>query len=634
MPHPQSRTYGAVACVLLLLDAAGVGAGGGCGRMLLGRLPVDVPDGGADLAIDVSAPGDAPTVKPDAPQACTADGWCWTHPLPTSDRLVNAFAVGPDDLWFIGASGAIVRFAGGVWSTIPSPTDALSTIWASASNDVWVGGAAGPFHWDGRSWMIVPPPTSPSARAVNAIWGCGPKDVWAMGVVATRWDGDKLSFVDMPATAGGFRTVWGSACNDVWAGFIDDTLGSGRIAHWNGSAWATTENRPAEQIIGTGADDVWSLAQGQLYQWSGLGAGTLRDGHTLGLFPLGAAAVGSLNDDRTVSVFARTGGARSLPAPAPDAISALWGRSADDIWGFGARGAASHWDGASWRPQLPAWALSGDDAVRVTGSGPGDLWAVVGSTLLHGDGATWSTALTSQQVGGRVYDLWARAPDDVWVLGGDALIHRWNGSKWATIDPPPRGNTTLEMRAISGTGPDDVWILRGRNSVLHWDGGNWISRQPLVDNLVDIWAPGPNEVWVVGDGLARWSGTGWGAPRIPFMISNAPFTAVGGSGPTDVWILAGGYALKVSDNYGDLNIALSSSWRAASLSATSTGGVWVLFQDGTVASRLYHLTSIDPNERGPAVVAPAGLNDLWAAPDGTLWAAGSGGALIRKRPTP
>ncbi|HET6146822.1 MAG TPA: hypothetical protein VFH68_04775 [Polyangia bacterium] len=631
---------------MLVLGASG--AGGGCGRMLLGRLPVDMPpdggaaspdggaappDGGADLAADVSARADAPTPTPDAPQVCTADGWCWTHPLPTSDRFVNAFAVGPDDLWFIGASGAIVRFTAGVWSAIPSPTDALSTIWASASDDVWVGGAAGPFHWDGRSWTQVPPPTSPGARAVNAIWGCAPNDVWAMGVVATHWDGHQLSFVDMPATAGGFRTVWGSACNDVWAGFLDDGLGSGRIAHWNGSAWATTESRPAEQITGTGADDVWSLAQGQLFQWSGLGAGTLRDGHTLSLFSLGPAAVGSLNDNRTISVFARDG-TSALSAPAPDAVSALWGRAARDIWGFGARGAASHWNGESWTPQLPGWALSGDDAVRVTGSGPGDLWAVAGSTLLHGDGATWSAALTSQQVGGRIFDLWARASDDVWVLGGDALIHRWNGRTWSTIDPPPRGNSTLEMRAISGTGPDDVWVLRGRNSVLHWDGATWLGRQPLVDNLVDIWSPGPNEVWVVGDGLARWSGTGWSAPRIPFMVSNAPFTAVSGSGPTDVWILAGGYALKVSDDYWDLNVAVSSDWRAASLSPTSTGGVWVLFQDGAVASRLYHMTSIDPYEHSPALLAPAGLNDLWAAPDGTLWAAGSGGALIRKRPAP
>jgi len=629
-PFPAAR-------LALLLGAAVVATGSGCGRMVLGLLPADKPDGGdvPGATPDAGTPdgGDAPGATPDAPPVCTADGWCWTHPLPTSDRLVNAFAVGPDDLWFISASGTIVRFAGGVWSAIPSPTNALSTIWASASNDVWVGGAAGPFHWDGQSWMLVPPPTSPGARQVDAVWGCRPDDVWAMGVVATRWDGHELSFINMPATANGFRTLWGSACDDIWGGYLDAALGVGRIAHWNGSTWTNTEDRPAEQITGTGSDDVWSLAQGQLYHWSGLAPGTLQDSHTLNLFPLGGAAVGTMSDSRTVTVHARGGAATSLPAPAPDGVSALWGRSASDLWGFGARGAASHWNGTSWTNHLPTWALGAGDAVRVTGSGPGDLWAIVGNTLLHGDGVTWSTALTAQQVGDRIYDVWARAPDDVWVLGGDKLIHHWDHTSWTTMNPPLQDSTTGELHAISGSGPNDVWILRGHNSVLHWDGSNWINRQTQVDNLIDIWAPGPNEVWVVGDGVEHWSGSGWSVPRIPFAISNAPFTAVGGSGPNDVWILAGGYALKVSDNYGDLNVAMSSSWHAASLAPASGGGVWVVFQNGAIDSRIFHLTSIDPNTRGPTQVAPAGLNDVWAAPDGTLWAAGSGGALIRKRPT-
>lgn len=630
------------AWIWFLLCAAGAGAG--CGRMLIGQEAVGLPDaggrGGADAsAADTSPPGkDSPTAPPDLPQVCTAAGWCWTHPLPTSDRFVNAFAVGADDLWFIGASGSIVRFAGGAWSAIPSPTDALATIWASASDDVWVGGAAGPYHWNGRAWTQVPPPTSPDARAVNAIWGCAPDDVWIMGTVATHWDGRTLSFVDMGLDTGVFRTVWGSACNDVWAGSLRDSLGSGRIAHWNGSAWMVTENRPGEQVAGTGADDVWSLAQGQLFHWSGLGAGALRDSHTLNLFPLGDTAVGTMSDTHLISVFAR-GGAMALPAPAPapapDGVTALWGRSASDLWGLGARGLATHrGDSAAWTAHLPGWALSGDDAARITGSGPSDLWAVVGNTLLRGDGSTWSTALTPQQVGGRIYDLWARAANDVWVLGGDALIHRWNGAAWKTEDPTPRGSTTPEMRAISGTGPDDVWILRGRNSVLHWDGATWISRQPMVDNLVDLWAPGPNEVWVVGDSVSHWRGTGWSPPRIPFAIGNAPFTAVGGSGPADVWILAGGYALQVSDDYVDLNVALSSSWRAAALAPAGGGGVWVLFQEGTTASRLFHLTGPAPGGSGTTLLAPAGFNDLWAAPDGTLWAAGAGGALMRKRPAP
>jgi hypothetical protein len=622
----------------------------GCGRRLVGRVPVQsVPDGGADDAdagsADVSDAADASDAldAPDAPpptlpEVCTSEGWCWTHPLPTSDRFVQAFAIGDDDLWLIGASGTIVRFAGGVWSTIPSPpTDALSAIWASASDDVWVGGIGGPFHWDGHAWTQTGITSSPSDRVVNGLWGCAPNDVWAVGPVVSRWDGAQWNYVSMPIVPGEFQAVWGSACDDVWVGFLDDAVGSGKILHWDGSAWLTTETRPAEELTGTGPDDVWSLAQGQLFQWSGLGPGTLRDSSTSSLFPVGAAAVGTMNDAHAVTLFAGGGGAgTSLPVAAPPEVSSLFGRSANDIWGFGDLGVVTRWDGAAWTAELPGWALSRDAGVRVTGSGPTDLWAIVGATLLHGDGSTWVAMLGPQDVGGRIYDVWARAPDDVWVLGGDALIHRLTGAGWQTDDPPPRGATTPEMRKIWGNGPDDVWIVRGRNSLLHWDGASWISRQPPVDNLVDVWAVGPNDAWVVGDAVAHWRGDGWDAPRSPAVPGSTPFTAVGGNGPTDVWVLAGSYVWKMSDDYTTFIEAFGTGSRVVALSPTGTVGIWVLIQDDTFAvSRLYRLTGTDPTTdtfQGP--LGPAGLNDLWAGPDGTLWATGTGGALIRRRPTP
>src|SRR6266700_6441633 len=304
----QGKPFGA-GVVLPLLGVAMLALGAGCGRMVLGTLPGDQPDGGPDIGSDhgtgddatgdtpagdtttgggdahandahVDSGNDAPGTDTGAgdvapgdgsatdatgdasgdvpvvlPQVCTPEGWCWTHPLPTSDRFVQAYAIAPDDLWLLGASGTIVRYAGGVWSTIPSPpSDALAAIWASSSSDVWVGGSAGPFHWDGHGWTQIPPPTSPGARAVTAIWGCNPNNVWVMGVVATHWDGKDLTFVDMGLNPGGFRALWGTACDDVWTGFVDDSLGSGRVEHYDGNAWTTTETRPIEQLVGTGSD--------------------------------------------------------------------------------------------------------------------------------------------------------------------------------------------------------------------------------------------------------------------------------------------------------------------------------------------------------------------------------------------
>jgi hypothetical protein len=655
----KTRTCGGLVLLPLLSLVGMTAAGVGCGRMVIGHLPAGGrPDGSSDLPTDaggdtagdtaVDSTGDATVGVPNLPQVCTSDGWCWTHPLPSSDRFVAAYQVAPDDLWFIGANGTIVRYAGGNWSALPSPTNRLSAIWASGSDNVWVGGPAGPFHWDGGAWMLVPPPTSPEARAVNGIWGCGPDDVWVMGTVATHWHAGQLTFVPMQIEAGGFRAVWGTACNDVWAGFVDDSLGSGRVLHFDGTSWTTTANRPAEQLIGTGTDDVWSQAQGQLFQWSGLAAGTQRDGRTLDLFSAGNAAIGTLNDARAVSLFARGGGMSTLPALAPDAVMSLWGRASDDIWGFGARGVATHWQGSSWTAQLPGWAISAGAASKITGSGPTDLWAVVGGDLLHGDGTTWRTALAARAAGGGIYDVWAPSADEAWALGFDDVIHRWiapgssagadagGGAGWTIVDPPPRGATTPEMRAISGTGPNDVWVLRGRNSVLQWNGMTWVSRQPLIDHLTDVWSSAPNEVWVVGDSVSRWSGTGWSPPRLPGAIGSTPFSAVGGTGPTDVWFLAGGYALQLAPNAWDVSVVLNTGWRGAALTPGGLGGgVWALFQDGTTASRTYRLTAAAPSGTGTTpVIGPAGLNDLWAAPDGTLWSAGGDAALLRRRPTP
>ena len=135
----------------------------------------------------------------------------------------------------------------------------------------------------------------------------------------------------------------------------------------------------------------------------------------MNLFAIGTDAVGTIDDRQVISIYPRTGATSSL-APAPDEVTALWGRAANHIWGFGALGFAAHWNGTDWTAELPGWALTHADAVKVTGSSATDLWAVAGGTLLHGDGSTWETALAPQAVGGTIHDVWARAADDVWVL--------------------------------------------------------------------------------------------------------------------------------------------------------------------------------------------------------------------------
>jgi hypothetical protein len=592
-------------------------------------------DGSADGS-DGSPDGPAPLPPPDVPQVCTADGWCWTHPLPTNDRFVQVLGVGDEDVWLVGASGTIVRHAAGRWSTIPSPADALSAIWANGRDDVWVGGPSGPYHWNGSAWSQTGLGTSPGRRAVRALWGCARDDVWAAGGVITRWDGESWRFVDLP-TDQPWQALWGTRCDDVWAGQLDPRTGAGATWRFDGAAWKKLDDRPAERIAGTGPEDVWSFAQGALYHRAGLDAATpglmapMGDGdgdgaRALGLFSLATDGVGVMEVGRGVSL--RTpGGTTSLPQAAPDAVATLWGKSANDIWGVGAGGTAWRWDGQTWTRVLPAWSLASDAATRIIATSATELWAIVGGALLRGDGRTWTPVLSGAETGGGVNDVWASGPDDVWVATASGHLLHSDPSGWHPEDPWPGAVLGEPIRRISGTGPRDVWVVRGDSSVLHWD-GDWVGRDPDDDRITDVWAAAPDDAWIVGQRVAHWRGGNWQAPpRIPAAAASAAFTAVAGTGPADVWFLAGGYLLQLSADGRDLSVALNTDWQGIALARSPTGGVWAMFRDGAVASRLYH--SLDLST---VVLAPAGLNDLAAPGDGALWVAGPGGALLRKGP--
>lgn len=61
---------------------------------------------------------------------------------------------------------------------------ALSTVWGSGPNDIWMAGQLGRLrHWDGVKWRVAAVATGklPVQKAVHAISGSGPNDVWVVG---------------------------------------------------------------------------------------------------------------------------------------------------------------------------------------------------------------------------------------------------------------------------------------------------------------------------------------------------------------------------------------------------------------------------------------------------------------------
>ena len=147
----------------------------------------------------------------------------------------------------------------------------------------------------------------------------------------------------------------------------------------------------------------------------------------------------------------------AYPLPQGNALQAVWGTSASDVWVAGETAGALHYDGTTW---------------------------------------TWYAA------SGRV--IWGSGTNDVWI-GGSGGIYHWNGTAMSHSDS---GDITV----LGGTGPTDVWAYSRPGAIMHWDGTTW-SNEPLP---AAGWRPiafgGSTATWCISDqgGVAKWLGTQWG----------------------------------------------------------------------------------------------------------------------------
>jgi hypothetical protein len=78
------------------------------------------------------------------------DGAEWhTQTTGTVSTLNAIFGISPNDIWAVGEHGTVLHFDGSGWSTIAvgGLDDSFRAVWGSASDDVWIGGDSGMFHW-------------------------------------------------------------------------------------------------------------------------------------------------------------------------------------------------------------------------------------------------------------------------------------------------------------------------------------------------------------------------------------------------------------------------------------------------------------------------------------------------------
>jgi hypothetical protein len=266
----------------------------------------------------------------------------------------------------------------------------VNSVWAANADVAWAATNDGLLRRMGGKWRQVP--GSAGAQFFD-VWGSGPDDVWAVGVVpltgpwvVRHWNGSTLLDVaDSPAVQASASIIAGSGPNNVWF------IGQDALNGWDGSRWTTVAfqsntNSPITDAWTSAKDDLWVVDRGGVVRrWNGT---------TFGVF--------------------KSGGGE---------LRGIWGASASDVWIVGAT--ASHWDGQAWTSTslMPTTSVSDTTLYAVGGSASNDVWAVIpGGYAFHWDGGSWrefdaSARLTFNSVSG--------TPDHgVFIAGGPAILYR------------------------------------------------------------------------------------------------------------------------------------------------------------------------------------------------------------------
>jgi hypothetical protein len=199
-----------------------------------------------------------------------------------------------------------------------------------------------------------------------------------------------------------------------------------------------------------------------------------------------------------------------------------------------------HWNGRRWSivasadPSAPSGGFPGQRYLYgVSARGHSQAWAV-GNYI---NAAAGRISTLTGRWNGRSWE-WVKSPDsprwnelaavsadsrsDAWAVGwkngmpDKALVEHWDGTAWHLVAfPDPgrdgKGRPNSSLSGVAALSPDDVWVcgqyqVKGgqvRTLLAHWNGIAW--RQvatpasvKIMNTLVAISAPAPNDIWAVG----------------------------------------------------------------------------------------------------------------------------------------
>ncbi len=296
------------------------------------------------------------------------------------------------------------------------------------------------------------------------------------------------------------------------------------------------------------------------------------------------------------------------------------GTAADDVWVVGHDDkTVRHFDGVSWSTLGPLET----PGVDVWAAAPDDVFVAVSSGVFHWDGADWTLAELRGYAPRRI---WGSGPDDIYVGGLAGSLLHFDGTSWR---PVPLG-IDVDVLAIAGTGPDDVYVTGAFGTILHHDGVGWEMWRDTSDyGMASVWPVSTTDVIASDDlGIYEYRGAAW--TPMSLRAAGATLNSVAAAGPTEMFAVGkngtilshDGRAWTLDDPI--TGFTLNEAWAsgpddrfAVGNSGTilhDDGTGWTVMTSGTYAD-LFDVWGSGPTDVYASGASPAGLLHY----DGTSW---------------
>ncbi len=363
--------------------------------------PNTMPDGSAESQTDDADTADTATDLPCTPDALCPSGMFDADTVGGALDLRTRINVirgrSANDVWAVGARGAVGHFDGTRWERLDlGSRDSIGALWLRDSGEV--GFASWALYSRGAADEAPVDAGAPSADGFFARGAVArPPELNDSFQLTSAWSfaGSASAFCTSMAPADSYpEGVASQATNGIWRlRYVpeEQRFEVGRLLP--PGTCATFGCRRMTSIHGISADDVWAVG----YRGAAIHiTSASSDSPTIVRF-----------DTQTWAGF---GG--------------VWAAAENDVWAVGGGGTIRHYTGQSDTFDVVDGVPTSEALNAVWGTSPNDIWAVGNAaTVLHYDGAAWSRVDVAA-LGGRrpdLYTVWASAPGHVWI-GGDGVV--------------------------------------------------------------------------------------------------------------------------------------------------------------------------------------------------------------------